>query len=68
MSIANRQAAGVVTGGKVEVDVETDAEPRVVAEPADFTRALDVNPAARAAYDRLSYSRKREHVLAPSRR
>jgi uncharacterized protein YdeI (YjbR/CyaY-like superfamily) len=35
-----------------------------VAEPADFARALDADPAARAAYDRLSHTRKREHVLA----
>jgi len=37
--------------------------PRVVVEPEDFARALDADPAARAAYDRLSHSRKREHVL-----
>lgn len=66
LSSADRQAAGVVTGGEVEVEVEVeiDAEPRVVAEPADFARSLDPDPAARAVYDRLSYSRKREHVLA----
>jgi uncharacterized protein YdeI (YjbR/CyaY-like superfamily) len=44
--------------------VEIDAEPRVVVEPADFAHALDADPIARAAYDRLSYSRKREHVHA----
>jgi uncharacterized protein YdeI (YjbR/CyaY-like superfamily) len=44
--------------------VEVDAEPPVVVEPADFTRALDADPIARAAYDRLAYSHKREHVLA----
>lgn len=64
LSNANRRAAGVVTGDEVEVEVELDAEPPSVAEPADFTRALDADPAARAAYDRLAYSRKREHVLA----
>jgi len=64
LSNANRKAAGVATGDEVEVEVEIDAEPRVVAEPADFARALDADPAARTAYDRLSYSRKREHVLA----
>ena len=41
----------------------THVEPRVVVEPEDFARALDADPAARAAYDKLSYSRKREHVL-----
>jgi hypothetical protein len=64
LSNANRQAAGFVTGDQVVVEVEIDAEPRVVVEPADFARALDADPVARTAYDRLSYSRKREHVLA----
>jgi uncharacterized protein YdeI (YjbR/CyaY-like superfamily) len=53
-----------VTGDEVEVEVEIDAEPRAVVEPADFARAMDADPVARTAYDRLSYSRKREHVLA----
>jgi hypothetical protein len=39
LSNANRQAAGVVTGDEVEVEVESDPEPRVVAEPADLARA-----------------------------
>jgi hypothetical protein len=64
LSNANRQAAGVATGDEVEVEVKIDAEPRVVTAPADFTRALDADPAARTAYDRLPDSRKREHVLA----
>ena len=64
LSNANRKAAGVATGDQVEVEVHIDAGPRVVAEPADFARALDADPAARAAYDRLSGSRKREHVRA----
>jgi len=64
LSNANRQAAGVATGGEIEVEVELDAEPRVVVEPADFAHALDADPAARAAYDRLSYSHRREYVRA----
>jgi hypothetical protein len=64
LSNANRQAAGVGIGDEVEVDVELNTEPAVITEPDDFTRALDADPAARAAYDRLSYSHKREHVLA----
>jgi uncharacterized protein DUF1905/bacteriocin resistance YdeI/OmpD-like protein len=64
LSNANRQAAAVATGDEVEVEVEIDAEPRVVAEPADFARALDADPVARTAYDRLSYNRKREHARA----
>ena len=64
LSNANWQAAGVATGDQVETEVEIDAEPRVVAEPADLARALDADPVARAAYDRLSYGHKREHVRA----
>jgi bacteriocin resistance YdeI/OmpD-like protein/uncharacterized protein DUF1905 len=64
LSNANRQAAGVATGDQVEVQVEIDAEPRVVAEPADFARALDADPAARTAYDHLSDSHQRQHVHA----
>lgn len=64
LSNANRQAAGVVTGDEIEVDVEFDPDPPVVVEPADFARALDDNPVARAAYDRLSHSQMRMHVHA----
>ncbi|WP_433593171.1 YdeI/OmpD-associated family protein [Nocardia sp. CA-145437] len=64
LSNANRQAAGVEIGEEVEVDLELDTEPRVIVEPEDFTQALDADPAARAAYDNLSHSRKREHVHA----
>ncbi|MFE2169384.1 YdeI/OmpD-associated family protein [Streptomyces sp. NPDC059447] len=64
LSHANREAAGVEIGEEVEVEVELDTEPRVVVEPVDFARALDEDPAARAAYDVLTYSRKREHVRA----
>ena len=63
LSNANRQAAGAVIGEEVEVELEIDAEPRVIVEPEDLARALDADPAARAAFDRLSYSRRRELVL-----
>jgi VIT1/CCC1 family predicted Fe2+/Mn2+ transporter len=62
LSNTDRKAAGVVTGEEVEVEVEIDAEPRVVVEPADFARALDADPAARTRLDRLLYSRKRERA------
>ncbi|HEX4833764.1 MAG TPA: YdeI/OmpD-associated family protein [Trebonia sp.] len=63
-SIANRKAAGVDTGEEVEVELELDTEPRVIEEPADFTKALDAEPAARAAWERLPDGRKKEHVRA----
>ncbi|GAA4238703.1 hypothetical protein GCM10022254_55740 [Actinomadura meridiana] len=64
LSKANRAAAGVEIGEEVEVELELDTEPRVVVEPPDFARALDADPTARAAYDALTHSRKREHVRA----
>ncbi|NUT34748.1 MAG: DUF1905 domain-containing protein [Hamadaea sp.] len=64
LSNANRQAAGVAIGEEVEVELALDTEPRVVVEPADFAQALQDDPVARAAYDHLPFSRKREHVRA----
>ncbi len=64
LSNANRQAAGVITGDEVEIELELDTEPRLVEEPEDLARALNGNPAARAAYDRLPDGRKREHMRA----
>ena len=39
LSNANRQAAETVVGEDVEVDLELNTEPAIVAEPEDFTRA-----------------------------
>jgi Bacteriocin-protection, YdeI or OmpD-Associated/Domain of unknown function (DUF1905) len=64
LSNANRHAAGVMTGDEVEVEVEYDPEPRVVTEPADLARALDADSRARAAYNRLPYGLKLQHVRA----
>ena len=64
LSNANRQAAGVATGEEVVVELAFDPEPPAVNVPEDFARALDADPAARAAYDGLTHSRKREHVRA----
>jgi len=36
----------------------------VVAEPSDLAEALDGDPQARAAFDRLAYGLKRKHVQA----
>jgi putative ribosome biogenesis GTPase RsgA len=62
LSNADRKAAGVVTGDRVEVELELDLEPRVVVEPADFATALDAEPLARSAFDRLTDSQKSQHL------
>ncbi|HEV7212600.1 MAG TPA: YdeI/OmpD-associated family protein [Blastococcus sp.] len=64
LSAENRTAAGVAAGDTVEVDVELDTAPRVVEVPGDLAAALDADPAARARFDALSYSRQLQHVLA----
>ncbi|WP_407564743.1 YdeI/OmpD-associated family protein [Streptomyces sp. 184] len=64
LSKANRQAAGVETGDEVEVGLELDTEPREVVEPEELTGALDAEPDARVAYDKLPPGRKRQYVIA----
>ncbi|QSE88530.1 DUF1905 domain-containing protein [Rhodococcus pseudokoreensis] len=64
LSAENRVGAGVVAGDEVDVDVELDTEPRIVAIPPDFAEALDRQPDARKAFDALSYSNQRRHVLS----
>jgi hypothetical protein len=57
-----REAAGVAAGDRVEVELEADEEPRTVEPPADLAAALAADPAARAAFDRLSFTHRREYV------
>ncbi|TQC44900.1 DUF1905 domain-containing protein [Rhodococcus sp. WS4] len=64
LSAENRTGAGVAAGDEVDVDVELDTEPRVVTVPPDFAAALDRQPDARKAFDTLSYSNQRRHVLS----
>ncbi|GAA5210776.1 YdeI/OmpD-associated family protein [Microbacterium kyungheense] len=62
LSNANRRAVGVAIGDQVEVELTLDTEPRIVVEPDDLAAALDVDQDARAAYDALTSSRRREVV------
>lgn len=64
LSAENREGAGVAAGDDVEVDIELDTEPREVAVPPDFEKALKRDATARSNFDKLSYSHKRQHVLA----
>ncbi len=57
-----REAAGVAGGETVPVTMERDTEERVVTPPEDLARALKANEEAQAAWDRLSYTHRREHV------
>ena len=57
-----RAAAGVSGGETVPVLMERDDEPRTIDPPTDFARALKSNRDAQAAWDKLSYTHRREHV------
>jgi Bacteriocin-protection, YdeI or OmpD-Associated/Domain of unknown function (DUF1905) len=59
-----RAKAGIVAGDEIDVEVVPDAEPRTVVVPEDLAAALGAEPAARAAFERLSYSNQRRHVQA----
>jgi len=63
VSAENRAAAGVRAWDVVDVDLELDRAPRVIVVPNDFAAALDAAPAARAAFDALSYSNKSGYVI-----
>ena len=60
LSAENRAAAGVTAGDDVTVDIEADTAPREVTLPDDLAAAMD--DVARAAYDGLSYSHRKEWV------
>jgi hypothetical protein len=62
LAAEHREAAGVKAGDEVEVTLELDAEPRTVAVPDDLAAALEAKPGARAAFDALAYSQRKEHV------
>ncbi|HEU4947269.1 MAG TPA: YdeI/OmpD-associated family protein [Kribbella sp.] len=63
ISADNRAATGVAGGDEIDVEIVLDTEPREVVVPDDFAAALDAEPAARAFFDGLSYSRRRWFVL-----
>lgn len=64
VSAERRAAAGVKGGDAITVTLALDTAPREVEIPPDFARALAANKAAKAAFDKLSYSHKSQHVLA----
>ena len=59
---ATRAATGRGAGDAVEVRLDVDDAPRTVEVPGELAAALDADPAAKAAWDKLSYSHQREHA------
>ena len=61
---SNRDAAGVKVGDAVIVTLELDTAAREVKPPIALARALKADPRARAGWEALSYSHKKEHADA----
>lgn len=61
---AQRTATGLKAGDVVEVTIEVDDAPREVDVPPELQAALDADPAARTAWDALSFTHRKEHARA----
>ena len=57
-----REGAGGEAGDTVAVELELDTAPREVDIPDALAAALDGDPAARAAFDALSYTHRKEYA------
>ncbi len=61
---SHREAAGVEVGDTVNVTLELDTAPRTVEAPPDLAVVLAKRSKARAAWEKLSYTLKKEHAEA----
>lgn len=57
-----REQIGKSFGDEIKVTVEEDVEERVITVPAELKRAFKENPEAKAIFEKLSYTHKREYV------
>jgi hypothetical protein len=62
LSAENRAAAGVAAGAEIDVDIEPDTAPREVTVPSDLAGALADDGTARAFFEGLSYTYRKEWV------
>jgi Bacteriocin-protection, YdeI or OmpD-Associated/Domain of unknown function (DUF1905) len=59
---AVREAAGVQAGDTVEVTIELDSAPREVDVPEALAGALAGDPAAKAAFEALAFTHRKEYA------
>ncbi|HYX85569.1 MAG TPA: YdeI/OmpD-associated family protein [Gaiellales bacterium] len=57
-----REAAGIAARRAVTIELELDDKPREVDVPSDLAAVLDEDAAAKAAFDRLSFTHRREYA------
>ena len=58
------QAGGVEVGDAVAIEIDRDDAPRTVDVPDDLAAALAAQPGARAAFDAMSFTHRREWAEA----
>lgn len=61
---AIQQSAGVTRGDTVTVELELDTAPRVIEPPSDLAQLMARDEKAAAAWEKLSYTNKREMALS----
>jgi len=59
-----RDAAGIKAYETITVEMMRDTEERVIEPPEDLAKALKNNEDARAVWEKLSYTHKKEYVMA----
>jgi Bacteriocin-protection, YdeI or OmpD-Associated/Domain of unknown function (DUF1905) len=57
-----RQGAEVNAGDEVDVTIELDTEPRDVKVPEDLAAALATDPQAKAAFDGMAFTHRKEYA------
>jgi Bacteriocin-protection, YdeI or OmpD-Associated/Domain of unknown function (DUF1905) len=61
-SADRRKESGIQGGDAIDVELTLDSAPRTVEVPDDLRSALDASASAAAAWDKLSYTYRKEHV------
>jgi hypothetical protein len=59
---SNQEAAGVAAGDVVKVTIVADSDIREVEPPPEIAAVLARNKTAKARWEKLSYSNKKEHA------
>ena len=62
LSKAARESLGVAIGDEVTARIELDGAERTVEVPEDLAAALAAAPGARAAFDALAFTHRKEHA------
>lgn len=60
---AARATLGVEIGQTIEVTLSVDTAPREVVVPPELVATLAANPEAKAAYDALAYTHRKEYAV-----